>query len=206
MIPEAFRNGSPSSDTQIDDEKQSSVIFRHADGNVLATVLPVFTPEQLVHFFGPATDLYFLAPSLPSERGNPIRHAHLPENLASNPQRGQLQLAFSQMREIEQFQQKLSVFKTIEFLHKMAPSIAREIGSKALFDNTTVWVQQALNLGIKSRAGVKKWSYLQMLTKGTMLNLSEVTALFKLDYRPYTADDIVDQLLRQAVNEKRGQT
>lgn len=57
------------------------VMFRHADGNVLAQVLPALDTAQFSRFFGPAKEAVFLAPDNPSQISDAVvRRALLPEN------------------------------------------------------------------------------------------------------------------------------
>jgi hypothetical protein len=52
-------------------------IFRHGDGNVLASVLPVLDESQFARLFGPAPALTFHAPGLQDKDGWPVRRRKL---------------------------------------------------------------------------------------------------------------------------------
>ncbi len=59
---------------------QVAVLFRHADGNVLAQVLPCLDAAQFSRFFGPARETIFAAPDYPSvSSGSVVRRALLPD-------------------------------------------------------------------------------------------------------------------------------
>jgi hypothetical protein len=76
-------------------------MFRHADGNVLAEVLPVLDAAQFSRVFGPAKALMFLAPDHPASDGSLIRRAVLPGGAPPAPP-GMLRLSMEQMEGIEE--------------------------------------------------------------------------------------------------------
>jgi hypothetical protein len=104
LIPKEFLPSIPPSQfgrTAISDlSSHEPVLFRHADGNVLAEVLPVLDGAQFSRYFGPATSVFFLAPDHPSPSQSTLKRAALPDD-APPAATGLLKMTYGQMDELD---------------------------------------------------------------------------------------------------------
>lgn len=154
--------------------EQEAVIFRHADGNVLASVLPVLDERQFARLFGPALALTFHAPDFPDEDGSPIRRALLPRPAACPPP-GMLALTPEQMRGVKAARMSRSQRRIVKYLRKVAPKQTRSMADWDLEDQTAHWMNEARSLGVRSEAGTGRWCYLQVITAGEIGRQKSVT-------------------------------
>jgi hypothetical protein len=110
-------------------DELEAVIFRHADGNVLASVLPVLDEARFARLFGPALALTFHAPDFPDEQGWPVRRAVLPLP-AANPPPGMLALTQSQLSILDDGRMDTVVqriVKEVEASSPLSPASGRKI-------------------------------------------------------------------------------
>ena len=131
------------------DDEFETVLFRHADGNVLAEVLPVLNPGQLIRFFGPADRVLFNAPDYPRSAGGTVYRATSPDD-AVRPPSGPLIFSEEQIDEIERRRSTFNQRQMVEFLEDEFPdelSRMSEAERRALaFD----YEQRADTLGLQS--------------------------------------------------------
>jgi hypothetical protein len=148
-------------------ETHDALMFRHADGNVLAEVLPVLDATQFARVFGPAKALMFLAPDHPASDGSIIRRALLPDD-APPAQPGMLKLSMEQMEGIEDVRLKRSQQRIVKYLRDVAPVQTKRMGDKEVVDKTTLFLKEGRALGVRTEAGLGRWCYLQVITNGEM--------------------------------------
>lgn len=177
--------------------EQEAVIFRHADGNVLASVLPVLDEAQFVRLFGPALALTFHAPDFPDEDGWPVRRAVQPDPVEQTPP-GMLALRPDQMRRVEAALLARSKRRITKYLKIVAPEHTRQISEAQLAGNTTKWVHEARALGVQTEAGLGRWCYLQMISSGYLSKNEQVLNVMHSNELPLSPDEKVKLLLRGA--------
>jgi hypothetical protein len=179
------------------EETHDALMFRHADGNVLAEVLPVLDPAQFSRIFGPAKALMFLAPDHPGSDGSPLRRAVLPDD-APPAQPGLLKLSMEQMRGIEGIRFERSRLRITRYLRNVAPEQAGRLGDAELSQSTARWMEEAQGHGVKSEAALGRWTYLQLITIGEIGKRKEVTDYLKQGNAGHTADQRVQDLMHMA--------
>lgn len=77
-------------------EKYESLVFRHADANVLSQILPVLEPDKLDRFMGPAHTIFYLPTGMWGESAMTLRRSAYTEK----PHRGPLYLSSLDMSKI----------------------------------------------------------------------------------------------------------
>lgn len=103
--------------------KSEPVVFRHADPNVIAMMLPIFDATQVSRLFGEALAITVNAPDVCG-----IREFHRPADLP-DPPRG-----FLTIRDLEQYEQITKAFTDAlrnRAIRELSPSIAGEAGAKS---------------------------------------------------------------------------
>ncbi len=99
-IPQAYASPEMSAEELEKAENYETVLFRHADGNVLAPLMPEMDAAQFARLFGPASILLFPAPDHPSWSGSIIRKAMKPEGAVADA--GLLQFDTEQLAIVSQ--------------------------------------------------------------------------------------------------------
>jgi hypothetical protein len=175
-------------------ETHDAMMFRHADGNVLAEVLPVLDAAQFSRVFGPAKALMFLAPDHPASDGSILRRAVLPDD-APPATPGMLKLSMEQMRGIEEIRLERSRLRISRYLREVAPEHTSGMSDSQLRRATSIWMDEARSHGVKSEVALGKFCYLQSISGGRAAYQPGVQEyLSSKDGLP--ADDRVGLLLR----------
>jgi Domain of unknown function (DUF4123) len=178
------------------DEAHEAVMFRHADGNVLAEVLPVLDAAQFSRVFGPARALMFLAPDHPASDGSTLRRALLPDDVPQAPV-GMLKLSMEQMEGIEGARYVRLQKRTAEYLMRVGADKLEGRSDAALRRDADLWLQSGMAYGVKSECALWQWSYLQLYTRG---RLTEVPGLHDyMKHAPGRPDDKVDIIMNSAI-------
>jgi Domain of unknown function (DUF4123) len=125
-------------------------LFRHADGNVLAEVLPFLDASQFSRVFGPAREIVFLAPEHPSvSSGSPLRRAIFPLEAPLAPA-GLLKLSQPQIDGIEDIRNEASRRDTVAYLREYAPDDTSGMSDAALNTKVAGIEQRGFDLGFVS--------------------------------------------------------
>jgi Domain of unknown function (DUF4123) len=195
LIPKGYGEEDPPPSGE-DDETHEAVMFRHADGNVLAEVLPVLDAAQFARVFGPAQALMFLAPEHPDSDGSTLRRAVLPEDTPPAPP-GMLKLSMEQMLGIEEIRFERLQKRTSEYLRRVGADKLEGRSEAALRRDANVWLKSGMAYGVKSECALWQWSYLQLYTRG---RLTEVPGLHDyMKHAPGRPDDKVDIIMNSAI-------
>jgi hypothetical protein len=173
-------------------ETHEAVMFRHADGNVLAEVLPVLNAAQFSRVFGPARALLFSAPDHPASDGSTLRRASLPDD-APLAAPGLLQLSIEQMEGIEAARLERSRRKVMIYLNEFCPGEAEELSDAELRDLIVQYEASGDAIGLKSERAHMKWAYLMSLSNGELAGRPETRNFFAES--PKHPDDRIDDLM-----------
>jgi hypothetical protein len=149
------------------EDTHDALMFRHADGNVLAEVLPVLDAAQFSRVFGPAKALMFLAPDHPASDGSILRGALLPEDAPPAPS-GMLKLSMEQMEGIEGIRLERLQKRTAEYLLRVGGDKLEGRSEAALRRDADIWLKSGMAYGVKSECALWQWSYLQLYTRGRL--------------------------------------
>jgi hypothetical protein len=182
-------------------ETHDALMFRHADGNVLAEVLPVLDGAQFSRVFGPAKALMFLAPDHPASDGSTVRRALLPDDAPPAPP-GMLKLSMEQMLGIEEIRFERLQKRTTEYLRRVGADKLEGRKEAALRRDTDIWLKSGMAYGVKSECALWQWSYLQLYTRG---QLTQVPGLDDYMRRgPGHPNDKVDLIMSSAISRLKG--
>jgi hypothetical protein len=179
------------------EEALEAMMFRHADGNVMAEVLPVLDASQFSRIFGPAKALMFLAPDHPAPDGSPSRRAVLPGD-APPAQGGLLKLSMEQMRGIDAARLERSRLRITRYLRNVSPEQSARMSETQLAHATVQWMDEGRGHGLQSEAALGRWSYLQLITAGEIGKKREVTDYLRQPNAERTTDQRVQDLMHMA--------
>jgi hypothetical protein len=166
LIPKVYGEDDPPP-IEAGDQTHDALMFRHADGNVLAEVLPVLDAAQFSRVFGPAKALMFLAPDHPDSDCSTLRRAVLPDNAPPAPP-GMLKLSMEQMEGIEEIRFERVQKRTTEYLQRVGGDKLEGRSEAALRRDADIWLKSGMAYGVKSECALWQWSYLQLYTRGRL--------------------------------------
>jgi hypothetical protein len=201
LIPKGYGEDEPQH-VEEGDETHDALMFRHADGNVLAEVLPVLDAAQFSRIFGPANALLFLAPDHPASDGSILRRAILPNDCPPAPA-GMLRLSMEQMTGIEEIRFERSQLRIARYLRDVAPEQAGRLSDSELSQSTARWMKEAQGHGVKSEASLGRWSYLQLASGGRFGSTPEVQRAMTSSDIDATPDEKVRYLLASVASNLR---
>lgn len=144
------------------DETYELVIFRHADANALAQVIPALDPPQLSRFFGlclqiiHASDWEWAAASRIIDR---------PQDLPPAP-RGPLRLTPATIRKMEALRMAGPRCKVMTYLRKVDPEDTRDLSDDALHQRVLDHEASGNAIGLQSERAHMNWAYLMSITDG----------------------------------------
>jgi Domain of unknown function (DUF4123) len=125
-------------------------LFRHADGNVLAEVLPVLDASQFSRVFGPTREIVFLAPDHPSvSSGSPLRRALHPGDAPLAPV-GMLRLLRSQVEDIDESHNVVTRWDTVAYLRECARDETAPLSDSQLYERVKLLERRGLDIGFVS--------------------------------------------------------
>jgi hypothetical protein len=156
-----------------DEEAHEAFMFRHADGNVLAEVLPVLDAAQFSRVFGPARELAFLAPQHPSQAtGSILRRARLPDNSPAATS-GLLKLSQAQVDEIEDARNLVTRWDTVAYLREYAADETRALSDKDLYAKVGKIEERGFSLGFESMTAHMIFAFLCITGAGDVIDSDE---------------------------------
>lgn len=174
------------------------MLFRHADGNVLASVLPVLDESQFARFFGPADGVMFLAPDHPSVNGGVLCRAERGDEPAQ-PAPGMLRLLPEQMRAVEAKRLRRLVPGAMAYLRRHGGHRVEGVDDRALRQKVETWLDKGHEHGVRTEAGLRKWCYLQLFTQGRLTDAPGLGALLRDRAAPGTPDDRLDAVMSATI-------
>ncbi|MEF2074828.1 hypothetical protein, partial [Consotaella aegiceratis] len=131
---------------------QEAVLFRHADGNVLAQVLPCLDGARLARVFGPARAILFVSPDYPAASGRILHRALRPDDLPP-PRPGMLTLDVSVLRAVEARRLERMKPDFIAYLRRQAGARVAHVPDERLGQEITAWMRSGYANGLRTEAG-----------------------------------------------------
>lgn len=177
-----------------------SVVFRHADGNVLAEILPVLTERQFARILGPADAIMFSSPTYPTRSGATVREAHYPDGV---PRQGAAMLALSvdQMEAIEEKRLQRFVRDLAEYLREVLPEHSRDMNDEELRRYARERVRELCAYGVFEEPPHYRWAFLQLYSGGGF-GRSDYVRSVMTDPRPSPTRSERVMMLFQRIHEK----
>ena len=176
-----------------DNRRVETVLFRHADPNVLAMLLPVLDPAQFARLMGTATGLTFDAP----DHGG-VKTVPRPPNLPDAPN-GLLRITPEQDAALSQQLLARSHRRIAKYLVDQLPHDAG-ISAQDLLPIVRKSDETGRKLGIRTERGHARWAYLMMLSGGEVLNTPSATKFIHDGPNP---DRKVKELVKQTAQALR---
>ena len=150
--------------------RAETVCFRHADPNVLASLLPLLDPAQFARIFGPADYIVMHAP----DYGGPNR-APRPDDLPIAPA-GLLRIREDQMAALEGARTQKSRRKIAAYLRKIDPAQTAAMSDGELVEFVQLSERSGRNLGLRSERAQGLWASMTLASHGRIANRPEVRA------------------------------
>ena len=174
------------------------VLFRHADSNVLAQVMPALDEAQFARFFGPANLIAFAPdPEWASEEGFLIapRLDDLPQAPA-----GPLRLDRAVMESMDELRVQSRRKSIKAYLNDVAPELTAN-ADKTEIENYIISAEKsALRLNIKTDRGIALWTFTLLLTGGAAMSDPDINRAF-LDGR-LSGDRVLDEMAEQIIRSE----
>lgn len=168
MIPKEF--APPADPARLGEDQQNptssheTVLFRHADANVIAQTLPAMDAAEMARFYGPATHLFF-ASDPDWANGRDWLQADRSDGLPK-PQSGLLSLGSATMDGIKHARERRSLQRTAGFLRRTLPRDFQGLSDHQLEQIARNSRKSGKDLGIGSAGGHQRWAYLMAITEG----------------------------------------
>ena len=168
-----------------------TVLFRHADPNVVISILPILYEEQVVRFFGDA-----VAVIVESTDYGAIRTFDAPKQTSARA-RGMLRLGERQYATFVNSDEYLATFKVIEGLEDSFPEYTSNFSEEDLFRLVRTSEESAASIGLVSEEAYFHWACLCLLTNGEMANVPDLKSSIS------EADAFPDEVIEQTLLEMR---
>ena len=182
------------------EETYEAVMFRHADGNVLAEVLPVLGAAQFSRVFGPAKTLMFLAPDHPASDGSLIRRAVLPDDAPPGPA-GMLKLSTEQYAELTNQRVWKNRRFTMDYLRDAAPEETAQLSDEALYQYVTRAEKSGFRIGLESDYAHGLWAFMLLAFGESIANNAMITNAIRQSGDPdKTVEDLMTGLSENAAD------
>lgn len=177
-------------------------IFRHADANVMAQVLPSLDGSGFARLFGPASAILF-APDADWVGSSGIMAAPRPDDLPKPP-KGPLTLDEAAMKRVEAKRLGRSHRRVMAYLREVAPDEAGAMSDEELATATGTYMQEARSMGVETEAGMGRWSYMQLVSGGAMTDDADIKDYMSKADDGTTPDDRVQALMQSTANALMG--
>ncbi|AUH65275.1 hypothetical protein CX676_14805 [Paracoccus zhejiangensis] len=171
------------------DEQFELVIFRHADANALAQVIPALEPPQLSRLFGPCLQIVH-APDW--EWAATRRIIDRPSALPQAP-KGPLRLTPATIRKMEALRMAGSRRKVMTYLREVDPGGTGDLPDEFLYRQVLDYEASGDSIGLQSERAHMKWAYLMSITGGEAGNGDVARRAFRGSGKH--PDDAIDDLI-----------
>ncbi|MCG7508812.1 DUF4123 domain-containing protein [Mesorhizobium retamae] len=177
-----------------------SVLFRHYDPNVLASLLPIMTEGQFARILGPATQVLFHA-----EDYGGLRSAEHPGQMVIRP-KGMLRIDAEQIEELEEVRHEASNRKIADYLREVAPDNAGQMDEERMASFVAENRRSAQDMGIRSELATGYWAYLNLGSEGRVAALPTTRDYLRNHPEDGTADEKIFALMHRLSKPASGET
>jgi hypothetical protein len=165
------------------------VLFRHADANVMAQVLPALDKPQSARLLGPCREILFVPDE---EWGGNIRRLSHPGEDVKAPS-GPLRWEPETMRAISERRMEGSRRKVMAYLREVDPGGTEGLSDAELYRRIRSYEASGNELGLRSERAHMKWSYLMSITEGGANQDGVAKSYFRSSSKH--PDDAIDDIL-----------
>jgi len=169
-----------------DNGLQETMVFRHADPNVMMQVFPALDERQALRLFGPAEQIFFAPDAI---WGGGIKRGRRPAS--GEVPRGSLHLSSEMIAMIEDARMQASRRKVAAYLRDVHP-VTQELTEKDMMEHVLSCEASGTRLGLASERAHMKWAYLVSITEGGV-HAPEAEMFFRQNAKH--PDDAIDDLL-----------
>jgi hypothetical protein len=168
-----------------------SVLFRHYDPDVMASLLPLLDEGQFARIFGPATHILMY-----SGGHGGLRSAPRPEGLPIAP-RGPLQISEEQIEDLELAMTEARDARIGVYLRSFAPDAAAEMDDHGLARFVLEGNASGHELGLTTERAQGFWAYMMLNSKGKIAREATVRDYITSEPETGTPDDNVYNLMSE---------
>jgi len=169
-----------------------AVLFRHADGNVMACVLPVLEPAQLSRLFGGATKIIVNAPRYPMESSQTVRATARPATLPDAP-RGLLRLDEEQYEAIAEARLIALRPAVDRYLRRATPERAQQHGTPDYDKMLTRILSEGRAQGLRGTKAFCRYGLMIFASNGQMFDSQSLRGLLTDTSASSSADMRLDK-------------
>lgn len=203
IIPRDFAppdNEEPSGEEILGDHGTNmTVLFRHADANVIAQTLPSLNASEMSRFFGPASTVLF-KPHADWSAGQEWIVCTKPENLpvASH---GLLKLSAETLQRIQDSRSGDPIHMTADYLRRTLPANFQNLSDEQLERFARESRQSGEELGLRSLGAHQRWAFLMAVTNGRIAQDGNIRDFISSGAE--TPDHQVRELMRRIFRQMR---
>jgi hypothetical protein len=168
-----------------------SVLFRHYDPDVIASLLPLLDEAQFARIFGPATHILMY-----SGGHGGLRSAPRPEGLPIAP-RGPLRISAEQIEDLELAMSEARDARIGVYLRNFAPDAAAEMDDHGLARFVAESNASGHELGLTTERAQGFWAYMMLNSKGRIARDATVRDYVTSEPETGTPDDKVYNLMSE---------
>lgn len=184
---------SGSDETQPENSEYELVLFRHADSNVMAQVLPALDKSQFARLFGPASSIAF-APDDQWASNAGMLVAPRPEGLPGAAP-GPLRLGEDVIERIGDNRLAASRRNIESYLKETAPEYTEKLNDFELQQLVVNAETTGEEIGFQTEYGHGLWAFLTLITGGTLLYNRDIRTHFA------TSDRLPDEVIEEVIEE-----
>lgn len=171
------------------------VLFRHADPNAMALVLPQLEPHQISRVLGDSPGVLLDSPEFGGKK-----YFHRPLNLPPKPA-GLLRLRGTQYAAIGRGRISLVEHGVARYLREVAPEYVGGWTDEQLDHQVKTWVAESGRYGVRKEANHCRWAYLQVISGGALSGSKEIEEAMT-DVRVGAPPDARVKMLMQSTIEQ----
>lgn len=176
------------------DADHEMVLFRHADSNVMAQVMPSLTYAHMSRVLGPASQILYSADPDWSEK--PMRVSRVDD--MPTPAAGPLKLTVEEVREIEERRGVAARRRRVSYLCETCPSETQGASKETLEEHLRISEESGKKLGLVSEGAHCRWAFIMCKTNGRVLHSEE--ALNYITRKGRSPDEQVKQFMTDAID------
>jgi len=177
-------------------DTHTPVLFRHADANVMAQIVPALTDAETARLFGPASTLHYEPDAAWGDAMPWLRSVADPA--PKQTQKGPLRLCMETIERMDIRCAEHSRRKVHEYLKEAAPEYLEKLSAKEIETIILKAEKAGDDIGLESEHAYGLWTYLTLITGQEILGNPHVVAHFTEDARP--SDDVLDELFDRIAN------
>ena len=203
-VPKTGKDDHGSSDIDADtidgeaSRQGHTVIFRHADANVMMQIIPALDEVQVARLFGPASRIIF-APE--TAFGGGVKRAKKKSNVSVI--QGVLQLTTEDLEIMGEIRAEASRRRRIDVFRRSAPHLLTGKDDHEALLFMEQHERQARSYGLTTERGFFQWTYLMGASDGRFIESPEIRAHLKSENPDGRLNDVMRLMASAAIEGAR---